>query len=226
MEPFTFIAGSLAVVFALLALLQWRRAEDLERRVQELEGKRESEPAPAREEAPKPAKASEPPAAAASKAEDDDEDEDEDEEDDDEEEEEERAEAAPKEPPTEPAPEPPPAAEPEPPVEPEPVAEAAPPEPEPTPEPPASEPEPEPEPDNSLRLEALKVVADAFELAKYLNFDAIVEKPSTYRLTVPVTAANSAAVRYLEPGMFSCLKHVSVEGSKAVLHIDTSKGPP
>ncbi len=93
---------------------------------------------------------------------------------------------------------------------------------------PAPEPEPapkEPEPD-PLRLEALKVVTEAFELARYLDFDAIVEKPSTYRVTVPITAANGSAVRYLKDGMFACLKKVKVEGSKAVLHVDTSKGPP
>ncbi|HEY8427640.1 MAG TPA: hypothetical protein VIL20_04665, partial [Sandaracinaceae bacterium] len=96
------------------------------------------------------------------------------------------------------------------------------PEPEAKPEPAAPKPA---EPD-SLRLEALKVVAEAFELARYLDFDAIVEKPSTYRVTVPITAANGKALRYLRDGMFGCLKSVKLENDTAVLHIDTSKGPP
>lgn len=84
---------------------------------------------------------------------------------------------------------------------------------------------PAPTPDR-LRVEALKVVAEAFELARYLDFDAIVEKPSTYRVEVPITAANGEAVRYLEDGMFRCLSHVRIEDDTAILHIDTGKGPP
>ncbi|MCA9604493.1 MAG: hypothetical protein KC619_02790, partial [Myxococcales bacterium] len=107
------------------------------------------------------------------------------------------------------------------------------------------EPEPEPEPvpepvapvaapvapavpavDPELRIKALKVVAEAFETTRYLDFDAIVEKPSTYRVTVPITAANGPAVRFLEAGMFACLKKIEIEGSNAKLYIDSSKGPP
>lgn len=76
------------------------------------------------------------------------------------------------------------------------------------------------------RLEALALVNGAFETCCRLGFDAIVEKPATYRVTVPLTAANTRAVRYLADGMFPCLARVSVERDQAILHIDTSKGPP
>lgn len=108
----------------------------------------------------------------------------------------------------------------------EPEAKAEPPEPEAKPEPAPEPPKPKPAEADPLRLEALKVVTEAFELARYLDFDAIVEKPSTYRVTVPITAANGGALRYLKDGMFGCLKSVKLEEKNAVLHIDTSKGPP
>ncbi|HJL16379.1 MAG TPA: hypothetical protein RMH99_12025, partial [Sandaracinaceae bacterium LLY-WYZ-13_1] len=49
MDPLTLVAGSLAVLFLLLAMLQWRRAADLEDRVRELEGKLAEASPPARE---------------------------------------------------------------------------------------------------------------------------------------------------------------------------------
>lgn len=212
MDPATLIAGSLAILFALLAILQWRRATDLEERVRELEGKLlDASPTPKELDAiAAPPPDAEPEAA------------------------EPEPEAA-AEPVAEPAPEPAAEAEPEPEPEPEhePMAALPPVEPEDEPlaalppvepEPPAEPPRPaEPDP---LRLEALKVVAEAFELARYLDFDFIVEKPSTFRVTVPLTASNGKAVRYLEDGMFPCLKQVRVEDSQAILHIDTAKGPP
>ena len=75
-------------------------------------------------------------------------------------------------------------------------------------------------------MQALKIVNESYETCRYLDFNAIVEKPSTYRVTVPITAANGEAVRYLEAGMFPCLKKVMLEDDKAVLHVDMSKGPP
>src|SRR5690606_24222958 len=112
-------------------------------------------------------------------------------------------------PPEEREPEPEAKAEPEATAEPE--AKAEPPEPEAKPEPAPEPPKPKPAEADPLRLEALKVVTEAFELARYLDFDAIVEKPSTYRVTVPITAANGGALRYLKDGMFGCLKSVKLE---------------
>lgn len=190
MEPATLIAGASALVFAILAMLQWRRATDLEARLRALEAEladlRSARLAP------------------------------------------ELAPAPPVEPPLEPEP---PDATPLEPAVAEPPAEL-----EALPEPPAVEPgddpasarrslEPGGEPE-SLRLEALKVVAEAFETARYLDFEFIVQKPSTYRVSVPLTAANGRAVRHLEEGMFPCLKQVRIEDGKAVLHIDTAQGPP
>jgi FtsZ-interacting cell division protein ZipA len=218
MEPITLVAGSLAVVFLLLAVLQWRRAMDWEERARELEaklrtlteGEDESEAEEAEdeeEEEPEPkAEEKEP--------------------------EEEPEEEKPKE---EPAAreEEPPAEEEEEPVAAKPEAAAEPAAPEPEPAPPRRDPEPEPPPKRApepdpLRVEALKVVAEAYELARYLDFDAIVEKPNTYRVTVPITAANGNALRYLEAGMFACLKEVRIEEDEdtAILHVDMSKGPP
>ena len=236
MDPVTIVAGAIAVFFALLAMLQWRRAADLEDRVRELEAQREDRLPPPAEE-PEPQVEAAPAARAIEDAREDededdeegedededeepeaivaplavepeedehedDEEEDEDEEDEDEEDEEEVA-AGPA-----PAPEPEPQPEPEP-------------EPEPAPAPVAPRAEPDP-----LRLEALKHVQESFEMCRYLDFDAIVEKPSTYRVTIPITAANGKALRYLTDGMFPCLKQVRIEEGKAVLHIDMSKGPP
>jgi cytoskeletal protein RodZ len=230
MDP-VIVAGGFAVLFALVALMLWRRAADLEEQVRLLEAKL-ADRAPAKEPAAAPEK--EPEEATAedeqdederAEAEEPDEEEEEDEasddegegEDDDEDEDEELAAAAPA-PPTEEAVAPPPepaVAEPEP-AEPEPAAAAL-----PEPAPPPKAPEPDP-----LRLAALKIVSDAFELARYLDFDAIVEKPSTYRVTVPITAANGNAVRFLEDKMFTCLAQVRIEDDSAILHIDTGKGPP
>ncbi len=229
MDPVTVIAGSLAVVFALLALMQWRRAEDLESRVRELEAKlTETLPAPkdvlpapppeetaapheperaqaepARDEAESAAEQESDAVDDADEAEEQESAEDESEED---EPADDEAEAEPAEDDAEEEEETPAPAAIEAPIAAAPVAKPA-------------------EPD-LLRLEALKVVAEAFELARYLDFDAIVEKPSTYRVTVPLTAANANAVRYLEDGMFNCLKEVRLEDASAILHIDTSKGPP
>ena len=50
--------------------------------------------------------------------------------------------------------------------------------------------------------------------------------PVVAAATVPITAANGAAVRFLEAGMFGCLKRVEIEGTNAKLYIDSSKGPP
>lgn len=227
MDPVV-IAGGLAVAFALLALMLWRRAADLEEQVRALEAKladraptKESAPAEAakddaaKDEARVEEEDEDERAEAAESNDDEEEDEasDDDDDDDDEEDDEEEVAAAPA-PPTEQAAAPEPVAEAEPP---EPVAEpAAPAEPAP---PPKAEPDPR-------RLEALKIVSEAFELARYLDFDAIVEKPSTYRVTIPITAANGKAVRFLEDGMFTCLAQVRIEDDNAVLHIDTGKGPP
>ena len=237
MDPVV-IAGGLAVAFALLALMLWRRAADLEEQVRALEAKL-ADRAPTKESAPAEAakddaaedeaakdeakveEEDEDERAEAAESNDDeeedeasDDDEEEDEEEDDEEEDDEEEVAAAPAPPTEQAAAPEPVAEAEPP---EPVAEpAAPAEPAP---PPKAEPDPR-------RLEALKIVSEAFELARYLDFDAIVEKPSTYRVTIPITAANGKAVRFLEDGMFTCLAQVRIEDDNAVLHIDTGKGPP
>jgi predicted DNA-binding transcriptional regulator YafY len=196
MDPATLIAGAIAIVFALLAMLQWRRASDLEERVRELEGKlADALPAP-RELAP-------------------------------------AVSAAPVSAPVV-TPEPEPPTLPPEPDEPE-GLEALPteaPMPELEPIDPADDPASARAPaassasNDSMRLAALEVVAQAFELARYLDFDFIVEKPSTYRVTVPITAANGNAVRYLEAGMFTCLKAIRIEDGKAILHIDTAKGPP
>lgn len=237
MDPLTLMMGLAAVVFGLTTMMFWRRAADLEERVRELEGKlADTLPAPkeiAKADAPadreEPAEEPAPAQKAAPDDDDDDDDDDGDEEEDDEgdegdgddeeeeeeDDEEEEAEPDAKAPVVEKE-----EAEPEPEPAKEEVA-AAPPAPEPEPEPAPKAPEPDP-----LRLEALKVVSEAFELARYLDFDAIVEKPSTYRVTVPITAANGNAVRYLKDGMFTCLKKVKLEGNSAVLHVDTSKGPP
>lgn len=176
MDPLI-ITGGLAVVFAVLALLAWRRAADLEDQVRELRAKLAAlESTPKEASGAQAANDTEPAA--------------EDERDGGADE----VAAAPAAPTSEEVP--PPAA---------PTA---------------------PDPDDPLRLEAMKVVTDAFELARYLDFDAIVEAPSTYRVTVPITVANGNAVRYLEDGMFPCLKHVRIEDGHAVLYVDTSKGPP
>jgi hypothetical protein len=211
MEPATLIAGAIALVFALLAMLQWRRATDLEERVRELEGKlADAQPSPRELGAAAPTP--EPPPAAPEP-----------------------------EPAPEAAEEPAPAA-----PEPEPTAEQAAEQPgaldevapiadlppvEPTDDPASARASnaataPSSGAPESMRLAALEVVAQAFEQARYLDFDFIVEKPSTYRVPVPITAANGKAVRHLEAGMFPCLAAVHIEGSEAVLHIDTAKGPP
>lgn len=235
MDP-VIIAGGLAVAFALVALLLWRRAADLEEQVRALEAKLADRPAPpaeaaeARSEPDDAHEASAEAGAAADEADEDEADEDEraeaeeaeaDSDDDDDEDEpaareddegdeagDDRAEE-----PSDEAEEDSAAAAP---------AEEAAPAQTVTPEaapPKAAAPDP-------MRLEALKIVTEAFELARYLDFDAIVEKPSTYRVTVPITAANGNAVRYLEDGMFTCLSQVRIEDDSAVLHIDTGKGPP
>ncbi len=203
MDP-VIVAGGLAVAFALVALLLWRRAADLEEKVRELEAKlAERAAAPPKEEvevaSAKPAELLpvERPEERTS--------EEDDEVDEDELDEDERAEAE------------------EPPEEDEEEEEIAAAEPEATP---AAQPAPSKPATDPMRVEALKVVSEAFELARYLDFDAIVEKPSTYRVTIPITAANGEAVRYLEDGMFSCLSQVRIEDDTAVLHIDTGKGPP
>jgi hypothetical protein len=203
MDPVALVAGSLAVLFALLAMLQWRRAADLEGRVRELEAKLAEAVPPPKEpaDAEKPRPPEQPEAT------------------------EERSEAEPEAEEAGPEEEPE-AAEEEPEAAEEgPGAEAAEPEHRPEPE---REPAPPPKPagPDPLRLKALEVVSGAFETCRYLDFDAIVEKPSTYRVTLPMTADNGEAVRHLEDGMFPCLVKVSIEGSKATLHIDTSKGPP
>jgi len=227
MDPVV-IAGGLAVAFALAALMLWRRAADLEEQVRALTAKLAErgpeEESAAAEKAPAKANAEndedEDEDERAEAADDStDEDEDEDAEGDEEDEDELAASPAP---PTEQAAAPEPVAEP---AKPAPEPELAEPEPaaaapaEPAPAPKAPEPDPR-------RLEALKIVSEAFELARYLDFDAIVEKPSTYRVTVPITAANGSAVRFLEDGMFTCLAQVRIEDDSAILHIDTGKGPP
>ncbi len=224
MDPVV-IAGGLAVAFALLALMLWRRAADLEEQVRALEAKladRAPTKESARAEAAKDDAAKdearveeedEDERAEAAESNDDEEEDEASDDDDDEEDDEEEVAAAPA-PPTEQA------------AAPEPVAEAEPPEPVAEPSAPAEPaPPPKAEPD-PRRLEALKIVSEAFELARYLDFDAIVEKPSTYRVTIPITAANGKAVRFLEDGMFTCLAQVRIEDDNAVLHIDTGKGPP
>jgi len=191
MEPVTLVTASLAVVFALVAWIGWRRAADLGARVRALEARLEALPSP--EPVPEEPDEAEPV----------------------------------REEPDESEPAPPPAevetgktVEPEPP-EPEPALPLEPDEPAPLPPVEAAPAGPDP-----LRLEALQVVAEAYETCRYLDFDAIVEKPSTYRVTVPLTAANARAVRYLEDGMFPCLAQVRLDDDRAVLHVDMSKGPP
>jgi hypothetical protein len=108
--------------------------------------------------------------------------------------------------------------------------------PEPKPEPePKHEPEPEPVPapkprpeDDRMRPLAAKVVGEAYEMCRYLDFSAMIDdaNPSLYRTTLTLTAANAEVLRYLETGMFPCLKHFELEGETAVLHIDLSKGTP
>jgi len=228
MDPVSIVAGMAALVFALIAMLQWRRASELEETVRQLEAKLEARlPPPEAQEAD-----AEEPEAAEEEEEDADEEDPAEEEpeepaeeedvDEDDDEEELEAEAAPPEAEDEPeaeagapeedAPEPPPKpdATPQPIVSPQPVAK---------PKPVA------PKPDRRRQL-ALEVVTEAFETCRYLDFDAIVEKPSTYRVTVPMTAANADGVRFLEVGMFACLKMVKLEDDRAILHIDTSQGPP
>lgn len=199
MDP-VIIAAALAASFALMALLMWRRAAALEDKVRELEAALAASKALAQAEPVEvPLERAAPSTSKSPEAP-------------------ESLEAAPDaEPPKDETPKD------ETPKDEAPEPEA--PEPE-APAPSAPEaPAPSPEPDR-LRLAALKVVSDAFELARYLDFDAIVEKPSTYRVTVPITAANGEAVRYLEDGMFSCLSQVRIEDDSAILHIDTGKGPP
>ena len=95
---------------------------------------------------------------------------------------------------------------------------------------PAPAPAPAPEPDRDrLRPLAGAVVREAYQMTRYLDFDALVDEKKdkkTYRVTVPLTAANAEAVRYLKAGMFPCLRHIEIAGNTAVLHIDTSKGSP
>ncbi|MFK7984744.1 MAG: hypothetical protein AB8I08_01855 [Sandaracinaceae bacterium] len=225
MDPVNIVLGLVAFTFALLALTQRMRVGDLETKVKDLEAKL-ADRLPAPPPDPEPAPAPEP--------EEEDEEDDEEEEDEvadepapepDEEEDEEEAEELEEvdeieEPPSEPEiATPAEAAEPK--VEAaEPKVEAAEPVGAPVPTPPKKA---GPDP---LRLAALEHVQQAFETCRYLDFDAIVKKPSTYRVTVPVTAASGPALRHLEDGMFPCLEEVRIEGSNAILHIDTSKGPP
>ncbi len=218
MEPATLIPISLAIVFSLLTMLYWRRAADLEERVRELEAKLdalEPEEASAQTAADEEAKVEETQSEPSQEPQTAAEEEKVEEQAQSEEHEESEKESEPEEAAAEQEPA---AAASEEMVEPE---QAPPPKREP--EPVRTQEPPEPDP---LRLAALKVVSEAFELARYLDFDAIVEKPSTYRVTVPMTAANGNAIRYLQQGMFACLKEVLFEDDTAVLHIDTSKGPP
>ncbi len=104
------------------------------------------------------------------------------------------------------------------------------PEPEPKPEPEA-EPPPEreasPEIDR-LRPLAAKTVREAFEMCRYLDFNALVDddNPSVYRTTMLLTAANAEVLRYLRTGMFDCLLHFELKGDTAIFHIDMSRGTP
>ncbi len=231
MDPLSIVAGSFAVVFALLAMLQWRRASELEETVRQLEAKlaarlpppEEPPAAPAPEPTQEAPDEDEPPAEEEPDEDDEDEAPEADEAPADDEGDEPEAEPEDDEPEDdEPEDDEPEADEPEAdePADDAPDEEPAAAEAEPAPEPPAPEP-----PDNRRQI-ALQVVTEAFETCRYLDFDAIVEKPSTYRVTVPITAANADGVRMLEPGMFACLKHVAIESDRAVLHIDSSKGRP
>lgn len=235
MDPVSIVVGAIAVVCALLAMMQWRRASDLEDRVRELEAQLAQAPLPPAAEASPPEEADDEEEEDEPEPEEEPEDEPEDEDEEAEEPEEEEEEPAAAAQPEVEAPE---EAE-------EPEEEDEEPEDEPLDEEDDDEPAPlqpvapvpqrvapvaapvakSPEPD-LLRLEALKIVADSFEMCRYLDFNAIVEKPSTYRITVPITAANGKAVRYMTVGMFPCLELVKIEGSKAILHINMSKGSP
>ena len=214
MDPVLAAASLAAVIFALLAMLQWRRAGDLEDRVRELEAKlADATPRPADDPEPE----AEPPVARAEEPEEDESDQDEPEDEEDESEEDEPEEDESEEEPEEDEPE---EDEPE---EDEPEEEEAD---APAPAPAAAKPAAKPAGPDPQRMAALKVVTDAFETCRYLEFDAIVEKPATYRVTVPLTAANGATLRYLEKDMFACLVFIEIEGSQAVLHIDMQKGRP
>lgn len=227
MDPMMLIPWIAAVIFMLTSIWLWRRAIDAEERIAELEAQLKKglpRPEPAPEEA-EPAPAQE--------EEEEGEEEEEDEEDEDEEEEAAAAPAAKQEPaPTSEPPKAksePPAAAPK--SEP-PKAKSEPPK--AKSEPPKSEPpKPASEPavaavpaEDPLRKEAIKVVRDALELARYLDFDAIVEPPTVYRVTVPITSANGKALRYLTDDMFPALKKVTIEGSNAILHVDIGKPAP
>lgn len=122
---------------------------------------------------------------------------------------------------------PPPKPEPEP-VKAEPAPEPVKAAPAPEPAKPAPAPAPKPPEDARARVrkQAAAMIREAHEMARFLDFDAQVER-NVYRLTLDIRpAVRAEAARFLTEEPFACIKKLDIQGDQALLHIDVAVPPP